>query len=948
MIFLSAGYPISTVYAEDVLPAEELTETEQTAEIPEDTIIETGDAVSGTDVVSEVNTNTTNQEHASEESQEEDTESSEDNTDEGSVIDQSDVTEHNTETDGNTASSTSETVITGQESPTSTTTPDVLPTDEEDTGTTTPSIVPENNQTASSTNADDLTLEDEEEEGVFSSENENNAAVVTNAGGNAGTGSNTAESNAGNAVVSTGTASAYANITNLVNSNFVNSEGYFQLLNLFGNAYGDISLSFDDGATCSFLCFLTNMMVRNTNNAQVTNNVSVSADTGSNTASSTDGSASIATGDAFAASNIVNVVNTNVINSDYLAFIMNAFGSWEGDLVLPPNFFADDEQVCDVCGGGASGSISVSNENDADIGNNATTTADTGSNTASGNTGAHITTGNAYASSNLMTIANTNLFGNNMMLLYVRTGGRWSGQIFSLPSGLRIIGMEDGFIINGMSSGAAASTPSTLGAGGSVDVTNNNTAVVRNNVSVSASTGNNTANGNNASIQTGNAYAASNIVNLVNTNVIGQNWLLAIVNIFGGWNGDLAFGRPDLWLGVSATAPSVLTPTSESSYTLTYRNNGDAYATDVDISSTYADGMRITNAGGGVVDRERRTITYHLDYMNPGASGAFTYTAEADGSAGYGSTAMTNKSCATLHEDDANNSDNCDMLVQTIEHPAPSTNVGYDNMYARLEIAKKRIGEGIVMPGDEVEYEITVSNRGSDYAYNVVVEDEIKNEDGDVISKNGWNLDTVYPDEQGEGAIKINYVVEFASTTPAGTYTNFAIAYWHDENGNFVDHSGHALVTVEVGDAPEPPANTSIVQAGDSDDVNNEEFGVGGSLVVGDNAGEELTEEIEEEQQSQYSALHDATNQEVAVKPSEVHDSFTAGNPTLIQSAVNMEDDLLNEAFMRTTKSDPWWKKNLSAGLPFIVGSEFSFFWILIMILTLGGYLLLDRKKYSR
>ena len=75
--------------------------------------------------------------------------------------------------------------------------------------------------------------------------------------------------------------------------------------------------------------------------------------------------------------------------------------------------------------------------------------------------------------------------------------------------------------------------------------------MIENEVLAVSDTGENTIEGNSASINTGNANAVTNLINILNSNVSDTNWLLGMINIFGNWQGDLAFGRPDLWVGAS-------------------------------------------------------------------------------------------------------------------------------------------------------------------------------------------------------------------------------------------------------------------------------------------------------------------------------------------------------------------------------------------------------------
>ena len=149
---------------------------------------------------------------------------------------------------------------------------------------------------------------------------------------------------------------------------------------------------------------------------------------------------------------------------------------------------------------------------------------------------------------------------------------------------------------------------------------------------------------------------------------------------------------------------------------------------------------------------------------------------------------------ADMFEDDGNPLNNIDELKLDFYKKPPEGFLGYSQIYARLQIAKERKGSDVVHAGDNVNYVITIENKGAGYAYNVRVDDEMKNANGGIISTNGWDLDTVYPGEK----VVIEYTVQFAKNTPPGTYTNYALAKWYDENGNYVDHSGHASAWIEV------------------------------------------------------------------------------------------------------------------------------------------------------
>jgi peptidoglycan hydrolase-like protein with peptidoglycan-binding domain len=71
-----------------------------------------------------------------------------------------------------------------------------------------------------------------------------------------------------------------------------------------------------------------------TNTAVVDNNVDVGASTGNNTALTENGAAIVKTGDAYAVANVTNLVNTNIVNGNWIFGVFNVFGDWSGDIAF--------------------------------------------------------------------------------------------------------------------------------------------------------------------------------------------------------------------------------------------------------------------------------------------------------------------------------------------------------------------------------------------------------------------------------------------------------------------------------------------------------------------------------------------------------------------------------------------------------------------------------------
>jgi hypothetical protein len=640
-------------------------------------------------------------------------------------------------------------------------------------------------------------------------ENTNEAVVENIATSTAETGDNAATSSA--AVIETGDAVANANIINVVNVNIVNSLGFLVLLSaLFGNDSFDLrNLDFsswlnsdstldpeeEEGTTpCSLVSCNeegTALTVTSSSTAQITNDVVVRADTGGNTASAEAGDAVVQTGDAYAGANVVNVANTNIIDSNYLLVALNNFGDFSGDIVFPGmDFFLQ------LLGKSSSVApdVSVTNENTANVENDVSVSAETGDNNASSTNTAGIATGDASASANVVNQVNSNLSGGNSLYILLRIHGDWSGDVFGLPPGLSWAKTAQGIEIYSTGEEGETQPPKYQ----SLVVNNTNDADIKNNVSVYALTGENnvSATGGDAVVQTGDAHAAANVVNVANTNVVGQNWILAVFNIFGDWSGNLSFGRPNLWVGGRAESPSdPLTNGSDVTYHFTVTNFGDAEATGVVLDSAYTEGLLNFGDNG---------TTWEIGDLAPGETKEVSYHASVTDNLNYGETSIVLETTALSNENDDDKSDNTETIAMVGYRKAPANSSasrekvrGYDS--ARLRITK----EAAVLTtaaSSTVDYTVVITNTG-DEAEQALLLDELTDQEGEIVSVQQWDLGTIYPDEE----ITITYTAVFNESTLPGEYINSAQVLATDErsqqNSRYTANSNVAQTTVTVVDA---------------------------------------------------------------------------------------------------------------------------------------------------
>ncbi len=517
-----------------------------------------------------------------------------------------------------------------------------------------------------------------------------NQAVVTNdalarstSGDNYARGRSTAEIRSGDSV-------AAFNIANVINTNVINSDGFIYLANNIltqGQSLDLTSSFFPDPAqeralseTCSLLSCTSEDVVYNVsqmNYATVTNDALVEAVTGYNQALG-DLSAEVTTGDAYAAANVINVVNSNIIDSNYRLFTYNAIGDLDGDLVLPTgehfeaffsraNGIAADENS--RRGKYESFNVNANNLNDAVADNNIDAYAETGLNNSTTDFPSSITTGRAESESNVLNKINENTYGGDSMYMLIRVHGMWSGDVIGLPEGLLWEWTPQGILIYNAD---AEISPSEFLSGYDLDsytanFTNNNKVALENNIAVHAITGENDIDALVGSIETGNAFASANVMNIANTNIIGTNWTFAVINILGDFDGDVSFAATDLELtGTVTTSESPVGPDDALTYTYTVTNHSNSTATNVTLEQTLQSAK--TNSG-------QTTQSVSLGTIAPGASKQAVLNAKVNSDIPNGTTTINAYATVSSDQGDEHTTDNL-LLLSTNAFRAGTTGGG--------------------------------------------------------------------------------------------------------------------------------------------------------------------------------------------------------------------------------------------------------------------------------
>jgi len=695
--------------------------------------IETGNAVSGTSIENEVNTNEINTNSTtSSDSLEDESELNEEESDNDNDISESD-TDHSTST--NQTASTS---------PTSTST-----------------------ATTTKEKTIDTTLEI----------NATNTATSTNsATGTASTGSNTASTS--NNTISTGDSIAYLDLVNVVNTNIVNSTGLidfirdilgyqdFDLRDTFFDIFNGLNTAESTAPCLNSICDPTSLLIDLINQAQIDNNIHLTANSGQNTAA---GNGSISTGNAYASANIVNLANTNIIDSNYLLLVFNNFDDLSGSIVLPnSDFFTSLFPQKNNNGG------NFSLNNSAEVTNSATTIADSGNNLTQGNGTSTIITGNSTATSYTENLINQNFLNSNNFSMLIRVHGSWSGDVFGLPEGM---GWED--TGNGIRLFYNPEGSSGQSSQSNINITND--AKINNNVQVFALTGDNQINDSKdgvGHIQTGNAHADSTIVNIANTNIIGSNWVNLIFNIYGNWSGNLAFGQPDLWLGLKAEVDesNLILSGSKISYTYTVFNRGDSTAKNVILENKFPKNSLTFNDEKIRITNSNNSNTWSIGDIGVGQTKEITVTAQLN--ADFGSRQrlpLPLSVSVTSDQPDANPNDNKDSLILYVgqNQSGPSSVIHPASL-----MIEKSADKAYAKAGDVVNYTIKLRNYAGPI-HDSVLFDVLKDKNGNVIFEEMWPLDTIKTSE----TITVTYSITITEGVLDDIFTNTAqLVGYHGSN----------------------------------------------------------------------------------------------------------------------------------------------------------------------
>ncbi len=354
--------------------------------------------------------------------------------------------------------------------------------------------------------------------------------------------------NAGSA--STGDAEVVASIINMLQSSWSANGQAPAILNttIQGGHVGDLVID-PENLSVSDSSSLGKLNVEHVETAGIQNNLDIQANSGNALVSKNTNAGDATTGDALAVAQVMNLINSSIVAGQSFIGTINVYGDLEGDVLLPESLteqlLAAKVPTANVS---LTGDLELDNKTDIVIDNNLQLASSSGNAEVSNNTNAgDAKSGNAQTDITVFNLIGEQLNSSSGLLVFVNVFGEWIGFITGAPEG------SNSAFLGG---GAAQSTP--IAGVTALDADIERSYVIENNINISASSGNATvsSNTNAGDATTGDAYAALNLLNFVNSSLNFSNIFGVVqLNILGNWYGS--FGTDTAYGGFSTNGGGI-------------------------------------------------------------------------------------------------------------------------------------------------------------------------------------------------------------------------------------------------------------------------------------------------------------------------------------------------------------------------------------------------------
>lgn len=287
----------------------------------------------------------------------------------------------------------------------------------------------------------------------------------------------------------------------------------------------------------------TNTQINSASSGTINNDMDLSATTGDATVSNNQVGGNATTGDATVDANILNITDSDLSSGEYYIGVINIYGDMSGNILLSPEFVSE---LLSENPSLLSGDEEATNNVNQTINDAITASATSGdANIANNFLGGNATSGNATTSLDTFDLINSDITGNDALLVFINVLGTWEGVIIGAPAGATTA-------VYGNDS-TSQSTP--VSSNDQTTLASSTNEVINNTIDANATSGNADVEDNflGGNATSGNADVSVDLLNIMNSDISLSGWLGVIfINVFGNWSGDFGIVTP----AVSTTTSS--------------------------------------------------------------------------------------------------------------------------------------------------------------------------------------------------------------------------------------------------------------------------------------------------------------------------------------------------------------------------------------------------------
>lgn len=580
------------------------------------------------------------------------------------------------------------------------------------------------------------------QDGVASSQ----TSSVSTTGDNSQTSSDSATAVTGDSV-------AASNSVTTVNINSVNSNVITAIQNILTADSPDVNLyqALIDAINSNPNAIPAGTITVNQNGA-VCNETTAISSTGGNVQEAS-GSATLSTGNSAAVSNSITIANLNLVGSNAIFAIINIFGEYGGNIILPNGFNIPQT---------ASPYVSLNVEQNASVSSETTAISSTGNNSQI-SSNAQMLTGSSQAGSNSVTAANISSINQYWGYLIINNAGNWTGALLNWASPGSVQTLSQGsFNLPGI-----WNQSSTAGSG-QTDINVEQNAIVSSNTSSVSSTGGNSQVSGISDLVTGNSNSYANSFTLANINSIGGGLFFGIVNILGDFSGNIVSAYPKLEVTVTDNQDKVL-PGGTENYSITVKNAGFGIAHGVGLNFNWPD----------FIDHSDQISAWSLGDLMPGASQTFSVSGHIFGSVQPGTELLASATAETpdTQESVTGNTGSDSTVIDNWPDPTP------DSRTPELYISVWNNVKNYILPGDSIWVEITLENKSNFTAHDVTIHGTIT-DDHPVPNT---PMDITIGDIPAGEHVKITFNANLPKDSIGAVYYITTKATGHAANGDATD-----------------------------------------------------------------------------------------------------------------------------------------------------------------